>query len=154
MNGRTSQHSPTALVTGDAQDATRLHAGDSAQYEAKERGMPPRTRKTGYTLLLAAEALPQAFLEETDEDALTYTEPGDQRVQQAVRDLRLAVTRYNVCWCSTPEQLAGDLYRVFVAPTPDLLATTRALPLFFTEAELLAALALVPAPRRPLSSPS
>jgi hypothetical protein len=154
MDGRTSQHSPTVLVTGDAQDAPRLQAGDSAQDEAREREQPPHTRKTGYTLLLAAEALPQAFLEETYEDALTYIEPGDQHVQKAVQDLRLAVTRYNVCWCSAPQQLAGDLYRVWVAPTPDLLATRKALPLFFTEAELQAALALVPAPRRPLSSPS
>jgi hypothetical protein len=154
MNGRTSQHSPTALVTGDALDATRLQAGDSAQHEAIERERQPRTRKTGYILLLAAQALPPAFLEETYEDARTYTEPGDLDVQQAVQDLRLAVTRYNVCWCSAPEQLAGDLYRLRVAPTPDLLATTKALPLFFTEAELQAALNMVPAPRRPLRSPS
>ena len=152
MNGRTSQHSPTALVTGDALDATRLQAGDSAQHEARER--QPRTRKTGYILLLAAEALPPAFLTEDAGDALTYTEPGDQLVRQAVQDLRQAVTRYNVCWCSAPEQLAGDLYRLRVAPTPDLLATNRMLPLFFTEAELQAALDMAPAPRRPLRSPS
>ena len=64
------------------------------------------------------------------------------------------MTRYNVCWCSAPEQLAGDLYRLRVAPTPDLLATNRALLLFFTEEGLQAALALVPAPRRLLRSPS
>jgi hypothetical protein len=151
MNGRTSQHSPTALIIGDAQDATRLQAGDQ---DATQYGPQPRTRKTGYTLLLAAEALPPAFLAEDAGDVLTYTEPGDLDVQQAVQDLRLAVTRYNVCWCSAPEQLAGDLYRLWVAPTPELLATNRMLPLFFTEAELQAALAIVPAPRRPLRPPS
>jgi len=149
MDGRTSQNSPMALVAGDAPGAARPQAGDAASHEAT-----PRTRKPGYALLLAAEALPVAFLEETGQDGLTYREPGDQQVRQAVQDLRQAVTRYNVCWCSAPQQLAGDLYRVFVAPTPDLLHSNRALPLFFTEDELQVALDMAPAPRRSLRSPT
>jgi hypothetical protein len=148
MDGRTSQHSPTALPAGDALEDTRLHAG--ASHDVPQHGKPPRARKTGYVLLLAAEALPPAFLAETDEDALIYTEPGDQQVRQAVQELRLAVTRYNMCWCSAPERIACDLYRVFVAPAPELLHTTQALPLFFSDEELEAALRVTPSPRRSL----
>jgi hypothetical protein len=152
MHGRTSQNSPKKLPADAALDAIRLQAGDSEQ-EARQQKQP-RSSKPRYCFLLAAEALPKAFLEEDASDSLTFTEPGDQQVRQAVRNLKQAVTRYNVCWCSAPEQLAGDLYRVFVAPTPDLLATTKALPLFFTAKEVQAALNMVPDPRRLLRSPS